>query len=148
GDGSKGIQKVMLKEERPNAENTKENYRLTLAKTNSGFIGKLNDDKEELIYEPEILKVQDSEKIYVGFYTARLATIEVSNIDFTVTDVATDAPREYPPAEAVTPNVEILSLDKTSNEDYTLLVKSNVDGIASVKQGQEFIAEEVVVGAG
>src|SRR5690625_2679145 len=147
GEGSQGIQKVMLDPARPSANNTSENYRLTLAKTNSGFTGQLNNGDEKIIYEPEILNVQDG-KMYVGFYVARLATIEVSNIDFTVTSAATDAPREYPPAEAVTPNVEILSLDKTSNEDYTLLVKSNVDGIASVKQGQEFIAEEVVVGAG
>ena len=147
GEGSQGIQKVMLDSDIPGASNTVENYRLTLAKTNSGFTGYLNNGEEKIIYEPEILNVQDG-KMYVGFYVARLATIEVSNIDFTVTNAATDAPRQYPPAEAVTPNVEILSLDKTSKEDYTLLVKSNVDGIVSVKQGQGFIAEESVVEAG
>ena len=140
GDGSKGIQKIMLKEERPNAENTKENYRLTLAKTNSGFTGKLNDGDEELIYEPEILKVQDRDKIYVGFYTARLATIEVSNIDFTVTNVATDAPRIEPPVEEVTPSLDIISLDETSDSKYTLMLNTNVDGVVSVRKGQEQIA--------
>jgi hypothetical protein len=105
GAGSQGIQKIMLNNEKPTAENTHpaEEYRLTLAKTNSGYIGKFNSNEEEIIFEPDILNVQDS-NIYVGFYAARLATIEVSDIDFSVTAAATDAPKVEPPAEAVTPS--------------------------------------------
>ena len=147
GEGSQGIQKIMLDPTRPDATNTAENYRLTLAKTNSGFMGKINDGQEEIIYEPEILKAQDG-KMYVGFYTARLATIEVRNIDLTVTAAATDAPKVAPPAEAVTPELEVLSLDKVSKTDYPLLVKSNVNGTLTVKQGQVVIAEDSVVEAG
>ena len=69
GEGSQGIQKIMLDPARPDAHNTVDNYRLTLAKTNSGFTGKINDGKEEIIYEPEILKAQDG-KMYIGFYVA------------------------------------------------------------------------------
>lgn len=115
GAGSKGVEKVMLKAERPTSDNTP--YRLTLAKTNSGYTTKINNGKEAIIYNPDVLKVQDS-KIYVGFYAARLATIEVSNIDFKVTEAASDAPRVEPPAVAVTPDLEILSLDKISKTDY------------------------------
>ncbi|WP_240468565.1 bacterial Ig-like domain-containing protein [Gracilibacillus sp. YIM 98692] len=147
GEGSQGIQKKMLNNEKPTAENTESNYRLTLAKTNSGFTGQLNDGEEEIIFEPEILNVQD-DKLYIGFYTARVATIEVSNIDFTVSAAQTDAPKVVPPEEPVSPSFDILSLDKTSDTDYTLLAKSNVDGTISVKEGQEVIVEEAHVTAG
>lgn len=147
GEGSQGIQKKMLKNERPNAENTAENYRLTLEKTNSGFIGKLNDGEEEIIYEPEILNVQDG-KMYVGFFTARLATIEVSNIDFSVSAAETDAPRVYPPKEPIEPKLDIVSLDKTSETAYPLRLKANVDGVVTVKEDGEVVAREVAVTAG
>ncbi|GAE35960.1 bacterial Ig-like domain-containing protein [Halalkalibacter akibai] len=149
GEGSEGIQKKMLKRERPDAKNThpEQNYRLTLAKTNSGFTGKLNNGEKEIFFEPEILKVQDS-KMYVGFYAARLATIEVSDIALTVTAAKTDAPKQEPPAKPATPKLDILSLDKTSNLNYDLLLRSNVDGVATVRQGQTVIAEDVEVEAG
>lgn len=147
GEGSQGIQKVMLDSVRPNSNNTSENYRLTLTKTNSGFTGKINDGEEAIIYEPDILSVQDG-KMFVGFYTARYATIEVSNIDFMITAAETDAPKELPPVEAVTPSLDILSLDKTSKEDYTLVLKPNVSGSVTVKQGQEMIRENISVKAG
>src|SRR5690606_23803887 len=127
--------------------NTAENYRLTLEKTNSGYIGKLNDGEEEIIYEPEILNVQDG-KMYVGFFTARLATIEVSNIDFSVSAAETDAPRVYPPKEPIEPKLDIVSLDKTSETAYPLRLKANVDGVVTVKEDGEVVAREVAVTAG
>lgn len=144
GEGSEGIQKKMLKQERPSIDNTYPNqtYRLTLAKTNSGFTGKLDDGSgihEDIIFEPEILNVQD-DKMYVGFYVAREATIEVSNIELTVSAAKTDAPRVEPPAEPITPNLEILSLEKTPLENYDLKMRANADGTVSVRQGTEFIA--------
>ncbi len=147
GEGSQGIQKIMLDPTRPDANNTAENYRLTLEKTNSGFTGKINDGQEEIIHEPEILTTQDG-KMYVGFYTARLATIEVRNIDLTVTAAATDSPKVSPPARAVTPELEVMSLDKVSKTEYSLLVKSNVNGTVTVKKGQDIIVEDAVVEAG
>ncbi|MFA9560575.1 bacterial Ig-like domain-containing protein [Evansella sp. AB-rgal1] len=147
GEGSEGIQKKMIKNERPNASNTAENYRLTLTKTNSGYSGQLNNGEEAMFFEPDILDVQDG-KIYVGFYTARLATIEVSNIDFTVTAAATDTPRVEPPAEPISPNFEYLSLARTPLTDYTLLLRANVDGVITVKQGHEVIAQDREVRAG
>ncbi|GAE94846.1 hypothetical protein JCM21714_4041 [Gracilibacillus boraciitolerans JCM 21714] len=77
--------------------------------------------------------------MYVGFYTARLADIEVYNIDFNVTAASTDAPRVFPPAEPVTPILDIVSRDKASEVDYDLLLKSNVDGTVTVKAGQQVI---------
>ncbi|SDZ46829.1 Ig-like domain (group 3) [Evansella caseinilytica] len=149
GEGSEGVQKKMLSNERPNVSNThpEKEYRLTLSKTNSGYTGQLNDGEEAMFFEPDILQVQDS-KMYVGFYAARLATIEVSNMDFAVTAVKTDAPKIEPPAEAVTPSLNVLSLDKTSKTDYDLFIRANVDGIVSVRQGQKVIAQDYPVEAG
>ncbi|HEX7057132.1 MAG TPA: bacterial Ig-like domain-containing protein [Bacilli bacterium] len=149
GAGSQGIQKIMLKNERPAPNNTYPNaeYRLTLAKTNSGFIGRLNDGLMQLIFTPEIMNVQDG-KMYVGFYTARLATIEVSNIDFSVTAAETDAPRMEPPAAPVAPQVEILSRDKSAETAYDFMAKTNVNGTATLKLGQSVLAQNVAVQAG
>jgi hypothetical protein len=149
GEGSQGVSKIMVNEERPSEDNSYPvaDYRLTLSKTNSGFTGKLNDGEEVIFYEPEILKVQDS-KIYVGFYTARVATIEVSNIEFSVTSAATDAPKVEPPAEAVTPDFEILSLDKTSLTEYSLKIRPNVNGTIIVKEDLNVVAQDVDVAAG
>lgn len=147
GEGSQGIQKIMLSNERPNENNTNENYRLTLSKTNSGFTGQLNNGEEVILYEPDILNVQDG-KMYVGFYAARLADIEVSNIELTISDAATDPPKVEAPAEAITPNLEILSLNKTSVTDYMLRVRANVDGLLVVKEGKEEYYDPKTVTAG
>ncbi|WP_416147488.1 bacterial Ig-like domain-containing protein [Salipaludibacillus sp. HK11] len=149
GEGSEGIQKQMLHDVRPSIDNTypAEEYRLTLEKTNSGYIGKLNDGDGAIFFEPELLNVQD-DKVYVGFYTARLATIEVSDIVFDVTASETDAPKVEPPMEPVTPDFEYVSLGKTSLEDYTLMLKANVDGVVTVKQGHDTIARDQEVKAG
>lgn len=142
GAGSKGIKNIMLEESKPTGM-----HRLTLKKTNSGYVGSLNNGEEEIIFEPEILQTQDS-KLYVGFYTARLATIEVSDIDFEVTKSATDAPKVNPPAIAVEPNVTITSLDKTPLNDYQLRFLANVDGTVTVKKGQEVLKADLEVLAG
>ncbi|WP_249866429.1 bacterial Ig-like domain-containing protein [Paenibacillus konkukensis] len=149
GTGSKGVQSIMLKNERPTANNTypKAPYRLTLSKTNSGYTGKLNDGNEEIFFTPDILNVQDS-KMYVGFFTARLATIEVSNISLTVTAAESDAPKVEPKPQPATPTFDIVSLDKTSNADYALLLNSNVDGTVTVKQGQQVIAQDAAIAGG
>ncbi|WP_435923010.1 bacterial Ig-like domain-containing protein [Paenibacillus sp. DYY-L-2] len=149
GAGSQGIQALMLRDELPGPGNTHpaKPYRLTLAKTNSGFEGKLNDGKNELLFAPDILNVQDS-KMYVGFFAARVASIVVSNADLTVTAASTDAPKVIPPAEPVSPSLEILSPDRTSDQDYRLILRSNVNGTVSVKQGQKLIAQDERADAG
>lgn len=152
GTGSQGIQKEMVKAERPTTSNTHPNktYHLTLKKTNSGFTGILNDGEktiEKEIYAPEILNVQNG-KAYVGFYTARVATIEVSNIDFKVTAAETDAPKEEAPVKEVTPQFDILSLERTSDTNYRLIVQSNVNGAVTIKEGNETIRYDEPIIAG
>nr|WP_246354376.1 bacterial Ig-like domain-containing protein [Paenibacillus phytohabitans] len=144
GTGSKGIQTIMLRNERPAPGNTAPAapYRLTLSKTNSGFTGQLNNDQEAIIFEPDILNVQDS-KMYVGFYAARLATINIRNIQLTVTSAATDSPKVEPPAAPVAPSLSILSLSKTSTPEYQMIVRPNVNGTVTVKQGSKIIAQDI-----
>ncbi|TDG00533.1 S-layer homology domain-containing protein [Paenibacillus piri] len=136
GTGSKGIQSKMLNAERPTAANTSpaKPYRLTLAKTNSGFTGKLNNGTEEIFFEPDLLKVQN-DKMYVGFYAARLATIEVSGARLTVTAAETDPPKMKAPEVPATPAFDFVSLTRTSQSAYQLSVKSNVNGAVTIKQG-------------
>ncbi|WP_431800483.1 bacterial Ig-like domain-containing protein [Halobacillus andaensis] len=146
GAGSQGVQKTMLNDVKPETGNTypEQDYRLTLSKTNSGYTGRLNDGDEEIFFEPDILNVQDS-KIYVGFYTARLADIQVSNIDYSVTAQDTDPPKVEAPEEPVEPEFSIESRSKTSESEYDLLLDSNVDGVVSVKQeNEEIVSNESV----
>lgn len=141
GSGSQGIQALMLQEGRPSQQNTypAQPYKLTLAKTNSGFTGQLNDSEPVILYTPHILNVQDN-KMYVGFYTARLATIEVHNIELKVTSAISDAPQIEPPAVPIEPSIELLSLQQTSTtEQYEVKVKANTSGTVSIKQGNTII---------
>ncbi len=152
GSGSQGIQKEMLKKEKPSAENTHPNktYRLTLKKTNSGFTGILDDGEkvvEKDIYAPEILTIQNG-KAYIGFYTARVATIEVSNIDLNVTATETDAPKGEEPVKEVTPEFTVVSLEKTADPNYRLVVQSNVNGSVTIKEGNEVLEYDVPMVAG
>ncbi|QAS52182.1 bacterial Ig-like domain-containing protein [Halobacillus litoralis] len=142
GAGSQGIQKIMLNDEKPDKSNThpEQEYRLTLSKTNRGYRGQWNDGEEEIFFNPEILNVQDS-KVYVGFYAARLADIEVSNIDYSVTASATDPPKVEAPEHPVNPEFHVESRARTSETGYELLLESNVDGVATIKQGLETIEQ-------
>ncbi|MCR8633340.1 S-layer homology domain-containing protein [Paenibacillus radicis (ex Xue et al. 2023)] len=153
--GTGSVLNTMLVNERPAITNTypAKDYKLTLVKTNSGFTAKVNgnskstDGTEAFYFEPDILKVQNS-KMYVGFFAARLATIEVSHIDLKVTAAQTDSPKvEAPPVKA-TPDFNFVSLNQVSKEAYTLGVKSNVKGSFTIKQGQNVIAKDTVVQAG
>ncbi|WP_053219954.1 bacterial Ig-like domain-containing protein [Virgibacillus senegalensis] len=140
GAGSNGIMKNMLKAEKPGLENTypENDYRLTLSKTNSGFTGQLNDGEQAIFFEPEILNVQDA-KMYLGFYAARLADIEVHNLEFESTAQATDPPKVVPPHEPIEPELNVLSRTTASETDYELLVQPNVDGFVTIRQGMDTI---------
>jgi len=149
GSGSQGIKAVMLQQERPSLNNTHpvKPYRLTLSKTNSGFVGQINDEESQLIYTDDIMNVQD-QKMYVGFYTARLATIEVHNIELKLTAAASDAPRVEPPQQPITPTLNMVSLLETSEtSNYQLRLVTNSSGTLTVKQGNHIIVQEQSVAA-
>ncbi|MDD9266990.1 bacterial Ig-like domain-containing protein [Paenibacillus sp. GCM10023248] len=150
GTGSQGIQSKMLNPVKPSPDNTypAANYRLTLRKTNSGFEGRINDGIAEKIFAPDIMTVQDGDNMYVGFFTARLATIEVHNLRLKVTSAQTDAPMEEPEQLPVTPNLSFTGLASTSSTAYALGVKSNVNGVVTIKQGENYLVRDAQVQAG
>jgi hypothetical protein len=139
----------ILDNTRPTESNTYPvtNYRLTLKKTNTGYIGQLNNGEEVLYFEPDALGTQN-DTLYVGFYAARLATIEVSNIDLKVTKTATDAPRVEAPKPAINPSFNFASLTTSSLRDYTVKLHSNVDGTVTIKQGDKIIVRDKEIKAG
>ncbi|MEC0267660.1 bacterial Ig-like domain-containing protein [Paenibacillus anseongense] len=150
GTGSQGVQSKMLSAVKPALANTypAANYKLTLTKTNSGFTGRLNTDKAEEIFAPDIMTVQDGDKMYVGFFTARLATIEVSGIDLKVTAAQTDAPKKEPAPAAIDPDMSLTGLTRTSTTAYSFGLKSNVSGVVTIKQGSSFLAQNAQIHAG
>lgn len=150
GTGSQGVQSKMLDAVKPALGNTypAANYKLTLRKTNSGFEGRINDGKAEQIFAPDIMTVQDGDEMYVGFFTARLATIEVYNLNLKVTAAQTDAPIVQPEQVPVIPNLSFTGLEKTSSTAYTLGLKSNVSGVVTIKQGASFLAQNAQIQAG
>jgi len=149
GKGSLGVKRTMFRNEKPDVTNTEpaKAYRLYLAKTNSGFVARLNTEAEAFAWEPDILSVQNK-KMYVGFFTARLATIEIRNITLHVSDAKADAVKTLQPPEPITPQLDIFSLDKTAQTDYSLRAVANVSGSISVKQGLKTLVSDKAVKAG
>ena len=147
-----GVQEAtILNNERPSESNTGVGvYRLTLKKDNTGYTGSLttpSGTKEHLYYEPDALGVQN-DTLYVGFYAARLADIDVYNIDLEVTSTEADAPKVEAPVQAITPNFTLNSLTASSTTDYDLNMYANVNGTVTIKQGEEIIARDIPVVGG
>lgn len=146
GAGSLGTLRKTVHPDKPALDNTypQQSYRLRLEKTNSGYVGSLNGKDEEYFWTPDILNVQDS-KVYVGFYAARWARIEVQNITYHVSESKTDAPKITPPPEPLKPEFLIFSPTEFSVNDYNLVMESSVDGTLFIKHGDKVIEEELKV---
>lgn len=144
-------QDEVLKNERPSESNTGVGvYRLTLKKDNTGYTGSLTTPSgtvEKLYYEPDALGVQN-DTLYVGFYAARLADIDIYNINLEVTSTEADAPRVEAPAQVITPNFTLNSLTASATTDYDLNMYANVNGTVTIKQGEEIIARDLPVVGG
>ncbi len=126
-----------------------ETYRLTLEKDNSGFLMSFDDKEPVRIYaDSDLLAQSNSDTMYVGFYAARVADIDVSNVEVSVSDMDSDAPQVMRPEEAVAPSVSMTSLDKFGQAEYNLSFVPNVDGVVKVKHGTDVIADELEVVAG
>ena len=109
-------------------------YKMTLKKTNTGYHVSVNDGPEKIYYRPKQLEVLDPNKIYVGFFAARVASITVSNITIKTSDVATDPPGEPEPPKPIEPSLNIVSLTASSTPDYELKLLPNVKGEIEISQ--------------
>ncbi|SFU44918.1 Pectin methylesterase [Clostridium sp. DSM 8431] len=125
-------------------------YKLSLKKTNTGYIASVDNGEEVIYYRPEGLEVMDSNKIYLGFFTARVAGITVSNVNLTTSKESEDAPRVDAPVKVVNPEATVLSTKNSGTEDYKLSAKTNVNGNLVIDQdGKEIfngkVSEEGVI---
>ncbi|MBQ3421119.1 MAG: N-acetylmuramoyl-L-alanine amidase family protein [Romboutsia sp.] len=119
-------------------------YKLKLRKTNTGYICSVGDGEEVTYYEPKLLEVANSNKIYLGFFTARVASIDVSNISLIESDVASDPAGEPAPVEKITPKLDINSPTATGDSSYTLNLATNAQGKVDVKlNGQDLASKEI-----
>ncbi len=75
----------------------------------------------------------DPENIYVGFYAARNAKVTVTDIQFTTSDPATDAPAEEREITYYAPELAVNSAETTGNDDYVLNIYTNANGTLDVK---------------
>lgn len=124
--------------ERP-ANDGSSTYKLSLKKTNTGYIACVDDGEAQTYYRPKQLEVLDSGKIYVGFFAARVASITISNIDFKTSSVASDPKGEAEPAKVIEPSIDVTSSDASTKSDYALNLKSIINGSVSVTQGDKVI---------
>ncbi|HOP75365.1 MAG TPA: right-handed parallel beta-helix repeat-containing protein [Bacillota bacterium] len=103
-------------------------YELKLRKTNTGYHASVNNGPEKIYYRPKQLEVLNPDRIYVGFFAARVASITVTDIKVKFSDVATDEPGLPEPPEAVEPAVTVLSLAGSPVADYTFSLQPNAKG--------------------
>lgn len=114
-------------------------YKLTLKKTNTGYHVSVDDGAEQIYYKPKQLEVLNSDKIYVGFFAARVASITVSDISIRTSDVATDPPGVPEPPKPIEPSLNIVSRDASSTSSYDLKLLPNVKGYVEIRQDKKEI---------
>jgi hypothetical protein len=108
-------------------------YTLTLKKTNTGYHASINGGKEFIMYGADKLLQLDKDNIYVGFAVARGCNVTVSDVSFTTSNPATDAPAEKEPAQLVSYSTKIDSPTTTSKSDYKFVYVPSVPGTLTVK---------------
>lgn len=112
-------------------------YKLMMKKNNTGYVVSVNNGTEKIYYRPKQLQIRDKDHIYVGFFVARVASIAVSNIKFTTSNVATDPagkPEPEKPKPAVIPSIGMTSASSTGDSNYNFNLYGNVKGKVDVKQ--------------
>lgn len=119
-------------------------YKLTLKKTNTGYYASVDNGTEKIYYRPKQLEVLNSEKIYVGFFAARVASITASNITIATSDVATDPPGIPEPPKPVEPSINMVSLKGSPVSDYEYKIMPNVNGNIQIKQNGTLIYDGAI----
>ncbi|MBR1736097.1 MAG: bacterial Ig-like domain-containing protein, partial [Firmicutes bacterium] len=123
-----------------------EKYRITLQRANGGVRLECTDYQSGETTEyyqdvDDLVTLQDPENMYIGFFAARWGEANFSNIDFHVTDPATDP--IYPvPAKALTnPSVTVQSTKNTTAQNYNLMLKPNHDsgGYVMIKLNDKIV---------
>ena len=115
-------------------------FKFTIERNNTGYYvtyhdPKTGEDFTRRFYDIErtALTQIDPDNIYVGFYAARNAKITVTDVVLTTSDPATDAPAEAREITYYAPELVVNSAETTGNDDYTLNIYTNADGVIDVK---------------
>ena len=123
-------------------------YLLKLKKTNTGYHAAVDNSREQIYYRPKQLEILNPNRIYVGFFAARVASITVSEIAFKTSEVATDPPGVAEPPKPVSPWINVVSLSTASLSSYNLNVLTNVKGRLEINQEEQSIYNGPVEKAG
>lgn len=110
-------------------------YRITLKKTNTGYHAVYHkeyateeDRTEFILYGPEKLQNLDPDHIYVGFAVARGCNVTVKDVEFKISDVATD-PKGIPEPPEIIPLIAKVDSPSTyTNDRYPLVFNVNANG--------------------
>ncbi len=124
-------------------------FRFTIERNNTGYFVSYDDPitgetvtQKYYDLERNALTQLDPDNIYVGFYTARNATVTFSDIEFTVTDPATDAPAEGREIKYTSPIVSVVSGTDSGIAEHDLTLYTNASGTITVKN---YLTDEVIV---
>lgn len=116
--------------------NPRTTFHLSIEKNNTGyFVSYTNPDGDvttKKYYDPNVLNYLDPDFVYLGFFAARNADVNFTNISFTTSDPSTDPEPEDPDLTYVDPNYQVISASVANKSDYTLMFLSNADGTLSV----------------
>jgi len=102
----------------------------------------LSDESVNAIFSAQ------SEDAYIGFFAARWGIIDVSNIEASVSDPATDQVYNVVEEEPVTPAFSVRSALYTTSTDYTLNCKVNNEngGFLTLKKGDQTLYHQLNIG--
>ncbi len=126
-------------------------YRLTLEKFNGGLYAKCyNYQTEETMdkyyYDDSFLTTQNPDNIYVGFFGARWADIDVENVNFYETNKATDQTLESSEGTAITPKISWRDKTFTTDTDYNFGVNVGAtNGRITIKLNNTIVAQDVAI---
>lgn len=136
-------------------------YNIKLTKMNTGYMitthnYQTGDTVTKYSFEVEddtenVLEIQDSENIYVGFFASRYADMTVENIELHETNPATDPVITATVDEAVSPKVTVNSPYYTTSENYALRLKSNsksgmTGGVTTITMNGKTIEKDSILG--
>lgn len=113
-------------------------FKFRLERDNTGYtitwIDQYGEEHSKLYYDTERTNLTqiDKDKIYVGFFASRNATITVSDVKLTVSNPNEDAAaaeREYTKKALVS---KFVSAAKTGYSDYEVIYYANADGTVKI----------------
>ncbi len=125
-------------------------FHLSIQRNNTGYIVSYTNSEgrtmSQTYYhednEDELTRL-DKNKIYLGFYAARNAKVQIRNVELNVVPPQEDEPAKKRPFQYVTPTLLIQSSSVCNKEDYCIALLPNADGVAKVENalGQVLIEE-------